>query len=496
MNVSERDYVKNAKAGKVNVGTIVKSKVSGLPVLVFGAPVYAGNDVVGMVGTAVKIGFLTDKVAAVKLGQTGYAWLIDKNGIVISHPKKEFILEKNFAKEEGLKETVEKMMGGATGSTLYSFQGIKKVSGYAPVELTKWSVAVTQDYSELMAPARQIWMFIIILGGIFSALTVGGLLVFSRGISKPITRSVYQLNESADQFSNASGQISSSSQSLAEGASEAASAIEETSSSLEEMSSMTKKNAENANSAKALMMEAKQIVEKVNGHMKNMAKAIEDVTKSSEETSKIIKTIDEIAFQTNLLALNAAVEAARAGEAGAGFAVVAGEVRNLAMRAAEAAKSTSSLIENTIKSVKNGNEITRSTQEAFQENMEIAGKIADLVDEIAAASDEQARGIEQVNKAIVEMDKVTQQNAANAEESASASEQMNAQAGQMKSIVRELAGIIGGNGQKGVTRSEPLAVAVKQPVVAASGQRFPAVKSRVVNPDDVIPMKEGDFVDF
>jgi methyl-accepting chemotaxis protein len=150
---------------------------------------------------------------------------------------------------------------------------------------------------------------------------------------------------------------------------------------------------------------------------------------SSDETAKIIKTIDEIAFQTNLLALNAAVEAARAGEAGAGFAVVADEVRNLAMRAAEAAKTTAGLIEENIKDIKEGSELVASTDEAFKQLVrDNSNKVGELVGEIAAASQEQSQGVEQVNNAMADMDKITQQNAASAEQSASASEQLNSQA--------------------------------------------------------------------
>ena len=145
------------------------------------------------------------------------------------------------------------------------------------------------------------------------------------------------------------------------------------------------------------------------------------ISKASEETSKIIKTIDEIAFQTNLLALNAAVEAARAGEAGAGFAVVADEVRNLAMRAAEAAKNTADLIEGTVKKVQDGSLLVATTNDAFSQVKESTTQVGNLVSEITEASKEQSSGIEQVNIAISEMDKVVQQNAANAEE-------MNAQA--------------------------------------------------------------------
>jgi len=174
-----------------------------------------------------------------------------------------------------------------------------------------------------------------------AASSVLGLLVaffITRSVTGTIGRVVEGLTEGADQVASASAQVSSASQELAEGASEQAASIEETSSSLEEMASMTKQNAANANQANALMNKTRQVVEQANGSMTHLIASMDEISKASEATSKIIRTIDEIAFQTNLLALNAAVEAARAGEAGAGFAVVADEVRNLAMRAAEAAK--------------------------------------------------------------------------------------------------------------------------------------------------------------
>jgi methyl-accepting chemotaxis protein len=270
---------------------------------------------------------------------------------------------------------------------------------------------------------------------------------------------------------------------------------------------MVKQNADNAAQAKALVTGARQVAEKVGGHMSNMVASIQEVTQSSEETGKIIKTIDEIAFQTNLLALNAAVEAARAGEAGAGFAVVADEVRNLAMRAAEAAKHTASLIENTIMTVRKSSDFTQNTLEAFKESRAISSKIAQLVDEIAAASHEQAQGIDQINKAVAEMDKVTQSTAASAEESASASEELNAQAEQMKSYVADLSAVIDGSTQKSIghqttsrhesfnTRGE-----VRKHLALTSkpeGKREKGfTKGKVLRPEQVIPMGEGKFKDF
>ncbi|MGA2227579.1 MAG: methyl-accepting chemotaxis protein, partial [Syntrophobacteraceae bacterium] len=188
-----------------------------------------------------------------------------------------------------------------------------------------------------------------------------------------------------------------------------------------------------------------------------LTSSMTQISKASQEISKIIKTIDEIAFQTNLLALNAAVEAARAGEAGAGFAVVADEVRNLAMRAADAAKNTADLIESTVKKIKDGSEVVEKTSVEFSRVASSAVKMNELVGEIAAASSEQSQGIEQLNKAVGEMDQVVQRNASNAEESAAASEEMNGQAARMNGFVHDLVVIIGGSANKApITAAVPL----------------------------------------
>ena len=209
---------------------------------------------------------------------------------------------------------------------------------------------------------------------------------------------------------------------------------------------MTSRNADNARQANALMDDAKRVVDTADGSMVRLTGSMGEIAKASEETSKIVKTIDEIAFQTNLLALNAAVEAARAGEAGAGFAVVADEVRHLALRAAEAAKNTADLIEGTVKRVRDGSTLVSSTNEAFHQVTGSSARVSELVAGISAASNDQAEGIGQINTAVTELDKLTQQNAANAEESASAAEEMSAQAETMLGMVGELVAMVGGAG--------------------------------------------------
>ncbi len=294
-------------------------------------------------------------------------------------------------------------------------------------------------------------------------LMVGVLLAWriGRGITRRLRNVIEGLSIASNQVVTASNQVASSSQQLAEGASEQAAAIEETSSSLEEMSSMTRQNADNAGQANTLMTQTSQVVREAAESMEALTGAIQDISSASEQTQKIIKTIDEIAFQTNLLALNAAVEAARAGEAGAGFAVVADEVRNLAMRAAEAAKNTATLIEGTVSSIKRGADLVDTTSSAFSKVSEGASKVAELIGEISAASSEQAQGIEQVNRAVSEMDKVTQRNAASAEESAAAAGELSGQSSLLESYVEELSGMVAKKaGPSSTARKTPTGLAM------------------------------------
>ena len=291
----------------------------------------------------------------------------------------------------------------------------------------------------------------IIKNATYTAAAILMVLVFSmhflikKLIAVPLKEFADRFNKVADQVDITADQVSDSAQDLADSSMNQSSSLEETASSIGEMSKITKQNAKNANMADELMRKANDIVGKTNTSMLELITSMGEISDASSETSKIIKTIDEIAFQTNLLALNAAVEAARAGEAGAGFAVVADEVRNLALRAADAAKNTEALIQGTVKKIESGTVIVSKANDNFSQVTESAAKVATLLDEISHASSEQSQRIEKTNQSVVDLDKVAQQNSASAEESANASKEMKIQAKHVKQMTAELLKMIEGS---------------------------------------------------
>ena len=257
-----------------------------------------------------------------------------------------------------------------------------------------------------------------------------------------------------------------------------ASNLEEVSSSLEEVTSMTRQNTENARRANGSATQAASAANDGAAAMLRMAAAIEKIRASSIETSKIVKTIDEIAFQTNLLALNAAVEAARAGDSGKGFAVVAEEVRNLAQRSAEAAKNTAALLEEAQKNADGGVKVSNDVNTVLSAILTAANEVRGLVSQVATASEQQTSGVTQINTSVSQMDRITQSNAANAEESASASEELSAQAMELNELVAALVGLVNGEGGHQAEVRQPAGRKAVRPVKRAAAPVH-AVAARV-----------------
>jgi hypothetical protein len=414
-----------------------------------------------------------DQVMKMVVGKTGYVFVVGVEG----DQKGRYIISKNGtrdgemiweAKDDNGTYFVQELVRGATnlsagaiGEIAYPWRNKEdvvarvKLCRYTCYKPWGWAIVVGSYENEFYDAQNQVAdmgrngaILALSISGAALLVTITTWLLVARSLVGKIERVTTDLSEGSSQIASASNQVSSASQSLAQGSSEQAAAIEETTGSLEEMTSMTKQNAQNAQQANGLMVETKDAVGKGQASMTRLSSAIEEIKKSSDQTAKIVKTIDEIAFQTNLLALNAAVEAARAGDAGKAFAVVAEEVRNLAQRAGEAARNTAGLIDESVKNAEKGVGVATETAEALKAITAAAAKANELVAEIAAASKEQSQGIDQISTAVTQMDSVTQQNAANAEESASASEELNAQAEQLKQMVQQLVEMVGGAAAK------------------------------------------------
>ena len=321
-------------------------------------------------------------------------------------------------------------------------------------------------------------------------------------VTKRIAASVETLTAGMQQVTSAANQVATSSQSLSEGATTQAASLEETSASMEEMASMTRRNAENSRDAAATMAETERLVSDANSALGQMLASMAAIKESSDHVSKIIKTIDELAFQTNILALNAAVEAARAGDAGMGFAVVADEVRNLAQRSAQAARDTADLIEGSIASTNEGRQRVSQMSTAIEAITQSAGKVRGLVDAVSVASREQSHGIDQVAHTITQMEKITQTTAATAEESAAASEELSGQASTAMEVVHQLATLVGSDGTRksktdvrGMTSQRTMAVAPRR-VQARTSKVWHIARPAASSAEEQIPLETGTYGTF
>jgi methyl-accepting chemotaxis protein len=309
------------------------------------------------------------------------------------------------------------------------------------IEATRNNMAQTRQETEdevslagyLIAGASGV---AIVLGLLLTLFLVRHILVILRNI-------IAGLQESAVDLTEAAGSMNSTAMSFADGSESQAGAVYDISSSLEEVGTTTQNTAQNAQLVESLMVKTKGIVDAATGVMGQLNGVMGEISSANGETTKIIGTIEQIAFQTNLLALNAAVEAARAGEVGAGFAVVAEEVRNLAQRAADAASSSTKLIDGQTSIIGDGAGMAGRASESYQDVIDAVEKVSSMITEITISTTEQATGVDRIKGAVYSVDKVTQENVANSEELAANAETLRSQAGQLQGYVNELAGLMG-----------------------------------------------------
>ncbi|MFO7731039.1 MAG: methyl-accepting chemotaxis protein [Spirochaetia bacterium] len=469
--LADRDYFKEAMQGTANFSNVLISRVTDSAVMILAVPI-ADNDDNPLAVLLVRLDatWLSDITDRIGYGDSGYAYMIDGEGVLIAHDNRDFVLEQRNFIEEGktdsdyarLAEMLQRMTEGEAGFDEYPFMGSVRFFGYSPIEQSEWSIAVGGYRDDIFQQIYDMRLTMLIIASIFVILGIIILAFFTRSITKPIRQGVDFAGEVADgnlkatievkqddeigelakalrkmisnlkrmvgdvmsasaQVTSGSQQMSSTAEQLSQGSTEQASSIEEVSSSMEEMSSNISQNADNASETEKIAIQSAQDAEK-------SGQAVMEAVEAMNQIAERITIIEEIARQTNMLSLNASIEAARAGEHGKGFAVVASEVGKLAARSKDAAGEISELSSSTVS-------VAQNAKDMLEQLVPNIRKTADLVQEISAASREQSNGADQINTAITQLDQVIQQNASASEEMASVAEELTGQAEELQQTI-------------------------------------------------------------
>jgi len=488
VNLSDRTYFKIALSGKSTFSDVVISRVTGEPSIIVAVPLIRDGAIKGVFYGVRDGRELSNLVKDVHYGESGYAYVVNKEGTVIGHKNYDLVLKKfnpvkdsnNDPKLIPLARAVSHMIKGEKGIAYYHFDNRDTVTAFNPIANTEgWTISVVVDEDEFLSGVKRLRIVIMTITILFLCAGTALAYMAGTGITNPIItavnhadimaeldisrdvpdvllkrkdeigklgnafqtlsmemrRTIIEIIKTSQLVASSSEQISGDNQNLSQRTSEQASALEEIAATIEEANANTRQSSDNA--AEATRISGNSLLLARNGGkiVEEAVISISEINDSSRKIADIISMINEIAFQTNLLALNAAVEAARAGEQGRGFAVVAGEVRNLAQRAGSAAKEISILIKDSVDKIESGTGLVNKSGKALREIIEAVEQVSKIVSEISAASEEQRRGIEQINIAINEMDTMTQQNAALVEETAASSEEMSGLAQELQSMV-------------------------------------------------------------
>jgi len=413
------------------------------------APIFLHGRPCGVVGIDLVLSDFNRRILEFKPYDTGYAFLVSNGGTVVAHPQAD-LTGKGLADLTFSPATLQAIAAGRETAEIRRMgKGNEEVYvKFVPMQIgetdTPWSFALVVPMEKILAGSTALTRTMIAIGCIGLLALLGSLWLIVRSIARPLQRAIVDLEGCAGEMTRSSAEVSNSGMRLASAASTQAASLEEISSSLASITTRTTESADRAREANRLAKLASEEARQGSGSMDRMTVAMKKIKGTSDQTARIIKTIDEIAFQTNLLALNAAVEAARAGESGKGFAVVAEEVRTLAMRSADAARSTAELIAEAQSNADAGVIASEEVDAVLHRIGERIEHVSGLMSEVSDASVEQSQGIEHIHQGVSQLEQTTQGTAATAQESAASGSSMAQHSGLLRGIVSDLSQLVEG----------------------------------------------------